>query len=212
MNRKRAFKEALDILPILLAVLPILIIGAIIVAGFGWLLILKGEGMPEWFQILWVAAIGVVLAGFLIFGIVKGIIAIKENIGYKYEKWRIKRKCRKLGHDWEGCKCRRCGQIREDGHDWEECKCRRCGRARSEGHDWNGCLCRRCGQIREEGHDWVTVVCPRCGGTGYLPYVNCGLSYGDPDYGSDPYPKGPPCGCDKPEWLECTICGQKKDL
>jgi hypothetical protein len=229
MNTKRALNEVLEILIVILPIVPILFIGVIIVTGFGWLLFFKGEGAPEWFIILWVSAIGVVLAGFLIFGIVKGIIAIKEEIEYGREERKNKRKCRKLGHDWDGCKChrcrqkrdeghdwdeclcRRCGQIRDVGHDWDGCKCRRCGRVRSEGHDWNGCKCRRCGRIREEGHDWVTVACPRCGGSGYLPYVDCGLSYGDPDYGN-PDPQGPPCGCDRQKWLQCSICGQEKEL
>ncbi|WP_222424137.1 hypothetical protein, partial [Desulfamplus magnetovallimortis] len=44
-----------------------------------------------------------------------------------------------MTHDWDGCKCRRCG---------------RCGEIRDEQHDWDGCKCRRCGEIRDEQHDW----------------------------------------------------------
>ena len=190
---KRALKRTLRILTGILLCLLILTFGGIILMGLGWLIFFKGEGAPDWFTILWLILIGAVLAGLIVFGIVKGIIAIKESLEYGREEQKNKRKCRKLGHDWDGCKCRRCRQIRD------------------EGHDWDGCKCRRCGRVREEGHDWVTMVCQRCGGTGYLPYVNCGLSYGDPDYGN-PDPQGPPCGCDKPKWLQCTICGQEKEL
>lgn len=58
----------------------------------------------------------------------------------------------------------------------------------------------------------ILMESPRCGGTEYLPYVNYGLSYGDPDYGDDPdLLQGLPCGCDKPKSLQCTICGQEKE-
>ena len=23
-----------------------------------------------------------------------------------------------MEHDWDGCKCRRCGETRDEGHDW----------------------------------------------------------------------------------------------
>ena len=84
-----------------------------------------------------------------------------------------------FGHKWNGCKCTKCGQLRDEGHDWNGCICRICGKRRSEGHDWqqpsqnkcfercsicgqerriehdwNGCICKRCGQFQDEGHDW----------------------------------------------------------
>jgi hypothetical protein len=46
-------------------------------------------------------------------------------------------------HDWDGCKCRRCGVT--GNHDWDGCVCRRCGEKRDMDHDWNRCKCRRCG-------------------------------------------------------------------
>jgi hypothetical protein len=168
---KRLIGLVVEILLGLLA----LTVGGIILTGFGWLIFLRGEGVPEWFGILWVITVGAVLAGFAIFGIVKGAAAIKERVLHERTKRRNNLICTE------------------------------------QGHDWNGCRCRRCGNQRNENHDWVMRICPACGGTGFLPYVDCGLSYGDPDYGN-PDPQGPPCGCDRQKWLQCTICGQEKEL
>ncbi len=38
------------------------------------------------------------------------------------------------------------------GHDWDGCKCRRCGATRSTGHVWDGCICVNCGEARGDGH------------------------------------------------------------
>ena len=78
-----------------------------------------------------------------------------------------------LRHDWDGCKCKRCGVARE--HDWDVCVCRRCGQTRDvpeEQHDWDVCVCKRCGKTRnvpEEQHDWDGCVCRRCGKRRYVP-------------------------------------------
>jgi len=48
-------------------------------------------------------------------------------------------------------------------HIWDGCKCKSCGETRNEGHDWNGCMCGKCGKTRDEGHDWVTGKCSKCG-------------------------------------------------
>ena len=61
-------------------------------------------------------------------------------------------------HDWGGCICRECGQIRGTNHEWDGCLCRRCHQARDEQHDWDGDVCRRCGKLR----------CPICGSTTIL--------------------------------------------
>ena len=58
-------------------------------------------------------------------------------------------------HDWSGCICRACGQIRDTDHDWDGCMCKRCGQARDEQHDWDGSTCRRCGKLK----------CPVCEST-----------------------------------------------
>jgi len=70
-----------------------------------------------------------------------------------------------FGHQWDGCKCTRCGAIRDEGHKWDGCKCTRCGANRDEGHNWDGCKCIRCGVIRGEGHDWDLCAgkCKKCG-------------------------------------------------
>jgi len=80
-------------------------------------------------------------------------------------------KCSRCGkvrdeqHDWNGCQCRRCGTIRAEQHDWDLCKgkCKRCGASQPKQHDWVGCQCRCCGTIRDEQHDWVGCKCARCG-------------------------------------------------
>ena len=32
-----------------------------------------------------------------------------------------------FGHKWNGCKCSKCGKIRDKGHNWNNCKCETCG-------------------------------------------------------------------------------------
>ena len=80
-------------------------------------------------------------------------------------------------HDWDGCKCKRCGDTRNEQHDWDGCKCKRCGKIEhdwklikrdvsdSESDEWYGghsvtltttrtdeyYRCRKCGKER---HDW----------------------------------------------------------
>ena len=36
--------------------------------------------------------------------------------------------CIMNGHKWNGCKCSRCGELRDEQHDWNGCTCRVCGR------------------------------------------------------------------------------------
>lgn len=36
--------------------------------------------------------------------------------------------CKLSGHKWNGCKCERCGETRNEQHDWSTCKCSKCGR------------------------------------------------------------------------------------
>ena len=56
-----------------------------------------------------------------------------------------------FGHQWNGCKCVKCGTIRDEGHNWEGCKCSLCGKVRDEQHIWgryrgytDDCKCTRC--------------------------------------------------------------------
>lgn len=66
-------------------------------------------------------------------------------------------------HTWDGCKCSKCGKIRETLHNWSnDCeKCSRCGKTRENAHTWNGCKCTNCGKTRDEGHDW-SKDCEKC--------------------------------------------------
>ena len=73
-----------------------------------------------------------------------------------------------FGHKWNGCKCERCGEIRDEQHNWDLCngKCKRCGKTQVEQHNWNGCKCSQCGKVRDEQHDWLCKgKCKRCGKT-----------------------------------------------
>ena len=76
-----------------------------------------------------------------------------------------------FGHKWNGCKCVKCGAIRDEGHKWilldNECveKCSICGKERNVEHRWNCCKCEKCGATRDEGHLWNGYKCERCGKT-----------------------------------------------
>ena len=52
-----------------------------------------------------------------------------------------------FGHKWNGCKCEKCGKIRDTDHQWDGCKCLNCGKTRDEGHDWKDGKCTKCGKI-----------------------------------------------------------------
>lgn len=83
----------------------------------------------------------------------------------------------KLGHKWEGCRCKRCGQTKPHtfGEAGKDCKatCQVCGRQEIQ-HDWQGCTCDRCGEKRNMEHDLQRVspegelyVCAKCGRAEY---------------------------------------------
>jgi len=71
--------------------------------------------------------------------------------------------CKISGHKWDGCKCMRCRETRDEGHSYEavpgKCqeKCSKCGQIRDIEHRWNGCKCTRCGEERDEGHSYEAV-------------------------------------------------------
>ena len=68
--------------------------------------------------------------------------------------------CKIAGHRWNGCKCSRCGERRNEGHDFQfvEGACRKrcsiCYDSLDVPHDWNGCMCARCGEKRDRDHSW----------------------------------------------------------
>lgn len=66
-------------------------------------------------------------------------------------------------HLWDGCRCSRCGQKRDESHSWDGCKCSKCGQKRNEAHSWDGCKCSRCGQQRNEDHRLKECKCEICG-------------------------------------------------
>ncbi len=71
-----------------------------------------------------------------------------------------------VGHDWDGCRCSRCGHTRDEQHAWEGCVCARCGSYRDADHKWEpiDCRleCRICGRLGDESHDWDGCICRRC--------------------------------------------------
>ena len=73
--------------------------------------------------------------------------------------------CNTFGHKWNGCKCARCGEVRNEQHSWRGCICTLCGKVRDEQHNWNLCLgrCLRCGKMRPPQHLWKGAACIRCG-------------------------------------------------
>lgn len=82
-----------------------------------------------------------------------------------------RRECRKKGHDWDGCICRRCRKKRNAEHDWERVcldagGCDTCPHRAGPG-DWGMCMpetgdgcvrhftyedrCKKCGAVRTVG-------------------------------------------------------------
>mgnify|MGYP000893329743 CR=1 FL=1 len=95
-----------------------------------------------------------------------------------------------LGHKWNGCKCERCGKVRDKEHQWDACRgecticrkkckveheyfidpktckmtCKKCGHTTGQVyHEWDGCICRRCGATGDYAHDMNGCTCRRCG-------------------------------------------------
>ena len=84
-----------------------------------------------------------------------------------------------LFHKWDGCKCTKCGKIREVKYNWQHkwnngCKCVNCGKLLDANHKWNHGKCEVCGKINEkEGHsdkrkyeldgENVKIYCKECG-------------------------------------------------
>lgn len=118
------------------------------------------------------------------------VISILRDVAGRMEKTETDHKEERemaclFGHKWDGCKCTKCGKVRDNQHDWDGCVCKRCGAKRDEQHDsdlcigickkcgakqpemheWNGCVCKRCGKVRDEQHDWDLClgVCRKCG-------------------------------------------------
>lgn len=62
-----------------------------------------------------------------------------------------------FGHKWEGCKCKKCGETRNEYHEWDGCKCTKCGKTRDEQHTWDGHRCSCCGKtIKDEDVKKIT--------------------------------------------------------
>ena len=90
-------------------------------------------------------------------------------------------------HKWNGCRCEKCGKIRDKEHDWDGCKCRKCGKKRNEGHSY--IYRSRWKNITGTEKNWCEGECRICGNTLYLEH----------DY----QPTDEKC------ILRCTRCGNK---
>ena len=82
--------------------------------------------------------------------------------------------CKILGHQWNACRCQRCGAEGERRHRFVPTEgqciqiCEVCGKEEEIPHSWNHCACNRCGEVRDEDHDWMGLteceqVCRICG-------------------------------------------------
>lgn len=72
--------------------------------------------------------------------------------------------CKLFDHKWNGCKCSRCGAVRDWEHRWIGCVCKTCGKKRDMEHEWrNSCTCRACGKVRDEWHRYKNGRCEVCG-------------------------------------------------
>jgi len=77
-----------------------------------------------------------------------------------------------FGHKWNGCKCDKCGKIRDERHDWTNptrCKCTICGKTQDIGHVYTKtteckAICKICGKTTPAVyHNWDGDKCIDCG-------------------------------------------------
>ena len=71
-------------------------------------------------------------------------------------------------HKWEGCKCSKCGETRDEEHQWNGCKCIKCGNTRDKEHQFvqeGGCdvVCSVCDK-KTQRHKVEGGICTVCGG------------------------------------------------
>jgi len=83
--------------------------------------------------------------------------------------------CKITGHKWVGCKCTRCGEVRDTEHDFQsvpnKCqeKCSVCEKTIDIEHQYknveNSCIeeCVVCGSKRKTEHHWKNDTCEICG-------------------------------------------------
>lgn len=83
--------------------------------------------------------------------------------------------CKIAGHKWVGCKCTRCGEVRDAEHDFQsvpnKCqeKCSVCEKTIDVEHQYknveNSCVeeCVVCGSKRKTEHHWKNDACEICG-------------------------------------------------
>lgn len=97
--------------------------------------------------------------------------SIKESVSSVVAKGA----CKVVGHKWVGCKCTRCGEVRDAEHDFQsvpnKCqeKCTVCEKTIDIEHQYksveNSCLeeCIVCGSKRKTEHHWKNDTCEICG-------------------------------------------------
>ena len=73
-----------------------------------------------------------------------------------------------FGHKWDGCKCSKCGKIRDEGHTWKGCVCSKCGKTVHETRweDAKLIFTRVAGSgASEVFYAKMRAVCTKCGQT-----------------------------------------------
>ena len=93
--------------------------------------------------------------------------------------------CKITGHKWnklpdgsDGCKCTRCGRVRDEGHDWQKATA-------NFGAKEHRRQCRICGRYETERHSFKLL--PNCQSIS-LSYINSTLHNPSSFYTSDKLP------------------------
>ncbi|MCL2002938.1 MAG: hypothetical protein FWG72_02905 [Oscillospiraceae bacterium] len=126
-----------------------------------------------------------------------------------------------FGHKWDGCKCKKCGRIRDEQHERDFlCKgeCKRCGKRCKIQHDLEGCKCKNCGSEKHDHRyapDKCRYVCSKCGDSPALEKHDwnkcicrvCGKQLGLSDYSHHTWESvSGVCGKER-----CSVCGLEND-
>jgi hypothetical protein len=88
--------------------------------------------------------------------------------------------CGKVGHDFEGCKCKRCGAEDYSNHEWNKCVCSLCGGLRLRGYKKDS-VQYHAGPMIEVGQ--CKIKCSACGTVLYDHVYHESVSGGAMYYG-----------------------------
>ena len=116
--------------------------------------------------------------------------------------------CTVFGHKWSGCKCIRCGELRNQEHDWENCKCTICGKVQHHFADGICTVCKTAEEFEIEYYDGLKTAvtkayCSRCKKNTPHLSVRCAQAT-DPNYGRELQRSCIPCKAAP----YCSKCGK----